>query len=312
VNTRPIRVVTAIFGALLAAAVLAATATATPITVETEEATDIAAHEATLNGTVYSHEHETRWGFQYATQQHYKETGGFEYGVQGAPIPAGKTSPIPVSLVVKELEANQTYAFRLVALSFDGGGVAYGDVLSLSMPTDHVPRFEAAEYPAEVSGEQDPEGDFMVLESPGVSVHCGSSQWSGELGAAGPGLALGASFEGCEETLSGGAASVAMNGCDFSFGLANAGPPYSGGIGVSCEEAGEAIEISLAELGIVLKATAQEAVDGVEYENHGKGTNRSVHAAVDAEGIDYSCEGVLCFLVGENVSSSMSGGIGLS
>jgi hypothetical protein len=267
--------------------------------VTTDPATHLDTAEPQLNGTVNPEGTDTHYWFEYDTSPYEEgeEPHGTSLPVPPEDLGAGSEA-LAVSKRLKGLPSGHTYHYRVMAENTVGiaeGGDESFTVAPLS--SAHRPRFEAGEYPATISGEQTAESQLILLRTGGSEIACDSSQWSGEASSATSQLSLAASFSGCEDEF-GNSVSVEMNSCGYVLDLDNAGPPYTGGIGVSCGEEGDTIEVADPEIGVTLAIAAQSTSDSVDYENVGAGEGQYVHAAIDAEGLDYTCTGGLCFLFG--------------
>ena len=89
-----------------------------------------------------------------------------------------------------------------------------------------------------------------------------------------------------------------MNSCRYVFSLDNSGPPYTGTMGIACEEEGDAIEVvMLKENGEETKCELaygpQQGVPGVSYETVGEGSERAVEAVAEVEELEYTSSGGL-------------------
>lgn len=154
------------------------------------------------------------------------------------------------------------------------------------------PRFEAEEYPVDVSGAQDP-ADKLELAFPARSsfIQCDVALFDAEPSSATSDLAVQATYSGCKaasEAIT--AVTVTMNSCDYGLDVNNAGPPYVGDADVSCSSEGDAIKVVTTNTwgGKCTFSIPSQDLGPTAYENLGAGSTRHVGVDVDGSGIDYS------------------------
>lgn len=171
------------------------------------------------------------------------------------------------------------------------------------------PKFAAEHYPGLVSGKQDAGAPFSfksaVLEN---KQTCGTGEANGSLPVTAAAVSLVGTFASCKY----GSESVTVkaNSCSFSLSVANSGPPYTGGIGISCSKGGDAIE--LVQSNCTIKVWPQNTSSTVQYENLGSGASRTVHAAVKAEKLSYRLSAGICQLLGfEHSDGTLEWGLAL-
>jgi hypothetical protein len=165
------------------------------------------------------------------------------------------------------------------------------------------PRFEANVYPAPVVGEQSALSP-LKFKFDGTPIGCSAAELDSQLTAAAGQLTAQAKFTAC--TQGEGAASIDMKSCSHVFGVANAGPPYTGSLGISCTTAGDAIEIGVP--GCLLKLFPQTVSGAVGYANEGTGAERFVRATVSTKSLTFKRTGGICvFLGAEGTNGELAG-----
>lgn len=107
-------------------------------------------------------------------------------------------------------------------------------------------------------------------------------------------LSLTPKYGECEIT-SGGTkyvASVKTNGCHYNLGVKNAGPPYTGTWGVTCEKEGEALEYRLTPSALnCLKLYPQSGLEGINLSTSGEGSKRAIGLEAEIKGLKYEWTG---------------------
>lgn len=162
------------------------------------------------------------------------------------------------------------------------------------------PKLSAEKYPVTIAGKQGESSNMVMFRtSLGAPVKCTNGLFSGVASGATAAQSLSASFTGC--VYSGGVATVTMNSCSYELGVANAGPPYSGSVSLSCGKAGDAVKIDVPLAGCSISIPAQ-TIAAATYENLGTGSGRQVLVTLAGSGISYSTSG------GGSCGSSSSGG----
>jgi Concanavalin A-like lectin/glucanases superfamily/FG-GAP-like repeat len=157
----------------------------------------------------------------------------------------------------------------------------------------HVPRFEAESYPLTLSGTGFPTFALSGTES----VTCSTSSLSGQLEAATALVPLSAEYGGCLATGE-HLTKVYMHSCRYELHVQNAGPPYTGTLGVGCSQPEDAIEYKTYlsktiedTLICTTKVSAQEAKPGVSLANTGSGSERAISLNAKVEGLQYQRSG---------------------
>jgi hypothetical protein len=274
--------------------------------VSTQPASNITATKARLNANIAPHGKEVLYGFEYGTTTSYGS--GTPGNVITSPPEFGNVS---VSADIAGLLPNTTYHFRAVVYG-GGTGTVYGvDKSFKTLPGFYLtgkesgtvseqPALGHSSYPHTGSGAQ--VGSMNLFQSGGAVASCqGMGVVSSPFTEASNSFYLyplasggyvAANCEFLEEE-----AQVKMNGCYFTFTVANSGPPYTGSPGVGCATAGKAIEISSA--GCSVSIPAQTAGGTVGYEEITAGGLGGVRLTTSASGITFTKSGPLCFLLGK-------------
>lgn len=289
---------------------LTAAASASAAEVKTEAATNILAKKATLNAKIFPNEKDILYGFEYGT------TTAYGSGTLGQ-----KTGPgffvRSVSSIVEGLKPNTTYHFRVVAVG-GGTGIVYGaDKTFKTAPGLYLtgqaseseaeqPKLAATSYPRSFGGPQS--GALKLFEASGFPAMCeGVSVLGPTINEATSEFPLFPVHEG--GTLSGNCeffeekVSVKLNGCYFTYKIANSGPPYTGSSGIECAKAGNMIEIP--NVSCTVKIPAQTFGGTVNYEEE-IGGGPGVRVSTSATGITYQKSGPLCFLLSGGTSNGKS------
>lgn len=228
-------------GAFLVIAMLTAgSAMATPFTVKTEPASNIGAYKVQFNGAYFGQGASGWYGFEYGTTTAYgSESDRYEI----LPYSSGWIS---APGTVEGLQPETTYHFRFGAMTLNGE-VSYG--ADRTFTTRSVPRFEASEYTANVSSQQQG-SDPVIFSTEAGKLKCTSVTASGSMPAATSSLKLTPSFpdaSGCEFRKSNGQelfaeAEVAVNGCQFIYHPGDSGGPTTT-MDIACTE-GRSIEVT--------------------------------------------------------------------
>lgn len=229
---------------LLAVGMAAAPATAEPLKVRTEPATQVGAFSARLNGEVYIpwFSEQTAWaGYAYGLTASYGSETDFvliknQYGW------------VDAARLVEGLKPETTYHYMFGALN-EEGEVSEGS--DMTFTTSSLPRFEAASYPANLKAEQRG-NDPISVDVENGSLTCKSITATGTLGATAVKATLTPVFSGCQ--LLGFAATVNTNGCTLQL---VAGDPNTstGKLDIACP-AGQAISVTAGTCGITIPAQA--------------------------------------------------------
>jgi hypothetical protein len=170
-------------------------------------------------------------------------------------------------------------------------GESYAEVA----PERHAPRFESEGYPASFSVDA-----AISLKTRLGTVDCGDATFQGEVEQPAREIHLDGVFNECAATsegLGGLSTNIDMNSCSMRLGAANSGPPYTGILGIDCEQEGDSIELRAYEgesLVCTVNLAAQEAAPGLALSNTGEGPKRGIESAGTAEGVDYDLTGVEC------------------
>jgi subtilisin family serine protease len=146
---------------------------------------------------------------------------------------------------------------------------------------EHDPRFEADEYPATISGEQDPEAkhtfDFLNAES----VSCEQATLSGEASGHSTTLSLAPSYSECNW-------SVTENGCSYLLDAGNAffGGEYAGSVDIVCPEGKQIVikgQFGLCEVHV----PPQSDLEAITYTNP-ESNPQQVEATFALTGLEYT------------------------
>lgn len=281
----------------------------------TDPASEVSATEATLNGHVAPYGKEILYGFEYGT------TTAYGSGTPGQVITEPpEWSGVPVSYHVKGLKRNTTYHYRLVAYG-GGTGTIYGKDQTFKtssglymMGEESVsealqPKLAATSYPRVISGVQYT-NQFTLIKAGGIPVTCEGTSFLGstineavnsfELYPVREGEVMTGECEFFEEP-----ATVTLNGCYFSYEVANAGPPYTGSEAIDCKVGSPGIEVSAAACSIAIPP--QAIAGSVSYDEVAAEGGSGVR--IDSSGTNVEVEklgGPLCFLVGATGSTDMA------
>lgn len=170
------------------------------------------------------------------------------------------------------------------------------------------PRLAAPSYPVQVTGERldlGPPyvGEITLFERGSVKASCNVAELDGgELsGPAYNEFMLDAAYSGCK--LNSSNATVKMNSCQYTFSELEQvqGPHYEGGAAISCDQAGDAIQV--VGPGCTLSIPAQSLVDSAGFSNVGEGHDATVWSNMGSGGVNYTAKGAFCALTfGEELS----------
>ena len=156
------------------------------------------------------------------------------------------------------------------------------------------PHLQAESYPATLKGSGPSELNLSegAIKCPGSSLEGTAAEATGHLD-------LTAQYSGCEVLGPEGekllVASVKMNGCHYTLGVSNSGPPYAGTWGVACEGPGEAIEVKVTKSNYsCLKLYPQSGLGGIALANGGEGAERGIAVEAEAKGLAYEVLGSVC------------------
>jgi hypothetical protein len=150
------------------------------------------------------------------------------------------------------------------------------------------PKFDSDFFPIGIKGTGT--SPFTLTTAPGKTAECSTSSYST------PGIfvpvsskSFTASYSGCK-AFGFANATVKMNSCSIVHQLANSGPPYTGSVSLSCEKAGDAMQISPTIFGspVCTVSLAPQTLAAATYENVGSGSTRRVIATLKGSGISYS------------------------
>jgi hypothetical protein len=193
----------------------------------------------TLRGTVDPRGEDTAYRFEYDTVEYKAGEAPHGSSIPVSPQALGsRFGTVAVSQQLGRPSQPGTYHYRLVAES--AAGTTYGADRTFEV---HAPRFQAAQYPATLSGGQ-AASYSNVLETEGGTVECGKATVSGQLSAVSDTLALSPTYSECKG-FGFASASVATNGCIYQLELEGTrfGSDYPATVGVACPE-GKSIEIT--------------------------------------------------------------------
>jgi hypothetical protein len=223
----------------------------------TNPASGLAPGTATLNAEVNPMGEDTSYRFEYDTAPYGKAEAPHGNATTLKAI-GSQHGEVQVSQAIGGLAPNTAYHYRVVSES--PTGISYGEDRALEL---HGPRFEAASYPAALSGSQAPAAK-LTLNTEGGKVSCNKATLAGEMSAAATSLALVPSFSECE-AFGFTEATVNANGCAFvpRLGATVWGSRYPGTMDVECP-AGKAIEVS--SFNCALTIPAQSGLGGVVAE----------------------------------------------
>jgi hypothetical protein len=141
-----------------------------------------------------------------------------------------------------------------------------------------------------VAGEAEEKFTFSGGE---LSVSCEEVSLRGTTeGAETAQLTLVPGYEGC--TSLGGKATVLAGDCAYLLGGETAEGHAQ--LQLECAE-GKALELEVVEAGITMSIAPQSAEAGVHYENSEAEGAEAIALATTARGLEYTCEGALCFLL---------------
>ncbi len=274
----------------------------------TESPTEIYAKGATLNGTIDTHGEATIYGFYYGTCKPLTFACISQTETQS--IPAGESKPIHVSAKVTGLTPGSTYRVILVAANSQLEGTEGGELefkpRGLYM-TGEKSEEEAKQPKIASTGSY---YTFAEIEGGGTFNVLGNNKYSGSIfrckskyvevgffGGPFSAFTIKPQFTECVNGES-APATVNFNGCSYQYTVANAGPPYSGSVALSCP-AGKEVELT-SSLGCKLRMPAQSfggTVGFSEVPRSGYSVG-GLRAATSASNVTYTLDstGVMCKL----------------
>jgi hypothetical protein len=162
---------------------------------------------------------------------------------------------------------------------------------------------------------------FGVLTTKSGSFECEESTLRGAMSEA-PGalsitakqLSLTAEYGKCHAF--GLTSTVTMNSCHYNLGVKNAGPPFSGTLGVACEKEGDKIEYkaftSKGALVCTAKVAAQTGLEGLSLSTTGIGAERGIEGGGEVKGVKYELTGSTCGGTSTNTDGVIKGTTTLS
>lgn len=175
---------------------------------------------------------------------------------------------------------NGTYSAGWRVFGEKSSGTAVGVKVASSYPVGVYKTgetFEAEAYPAALSGTQ---VKSLLFETKSGGVTCGSSVFGGTLTASSSLVSGGGAFSKCKAS---GVfeATVAMQSCYFTV--------HGSGTGdINCVIPGQAIDISVPIMGCHITVPAQTGLKGLEFQNQGSGSSRTVLVTAKVSGISYT------------------------
>lgn len=163
-----------------------------------------------------------------------------------------------------------------------------------------TPKVESLSYPT-VFGSSAASSFTLALGGTGTSYTCTSTTVHGEISAATSALSLAPEYASCNGWVGAtkAAAKVFMNGCHYTLGVLNAGPPYTGTLGVACEGASP-IEFKMYSsetyetVICTVKLAAQAGQPGVGLTNVTEGGKKGVGVNANVTTLAYERTGAAC------------------
>lgn len=177
-----------------------------------------------------------------------------------------------------------------------------------SEETGSQPKFYAEEYPALLTGSQYSEN---ILYTEGGYTECTSIGFTSSISQSSPELSLVPTFSGC--TIFGLESKVLTKGCYYVAHVANAGPPYTGSLALSCSTGGK-LEIVVRPSSPICTVTfSGQTLGSTSYTNEPLGTPTRVLATTYGAGLQYSVVGGkgACGKEGSHSDGEFEGGIKL-
>lgn len=255
--------------------------------VSTEDATDISYFGATLNGEINPGGLSTTYHFEYGPTSAY----GSSVPISAKSVGSG-AERVSVSEEIAGLKDQTTYHYRLV------GSNALGTVhgpdkifktssMQLQTPFSGNSRFVAqGTDPVAVDG---PNMDSAYFKFDAAPMECGGSQLTSTLNSPLEVLTTSATWWNC---ISFGTRYVDMNGCSF---ILHPSREVSPGLFKGVTEIGPAgCGPVKAEVAFGCKITIPPQNLAIEYENEGEGSEATIGATVNADGIKYTETGSFC------------------
>ena len=248
---------------------------------------EVGAKKATLHAGIKTKGLPTIYDFEFGTSEEYGEEGAVGF------IEEGGEGTTQVSGQIEGLEPHTTYHYRVLA--YNEAGLLVGGDRKFTTDGRHTLRFDAGSFPMEIEGNSTEEKfEFGI-----GYVECDLEDFSPEVTEPAGALRLDARQQECfglgNPKLK---TTVAMNSCRYVFSLDKAGPPYTGTMGIACEEEGDAIEVVvLKENGEETKCELaygpQQGVPGVSYETVGEGLQQRIEVDAEVEELQYTSSGGL-------------------
>jgi hypothetical protein len=260
--------------------------------VATQAAVGFTPSGARLSGTVNPNNLDTTYTFEYGPTTSY----GSQVPVTPKSIGAG-TSAVAVSEALSGLSPKTTYHYRLVATNAEGSTLGADQTLT-TVRADVPARLEAERYPADIVVEQ---GTAHVLAASTGNVKCATASFTVATSTAVETLTATPIFAGCKAF--GVSATAITNGCQYSFKVPNANPPYAGTMEILC--GGNAIEFVASTISCRVGIPSQTIP--VSFENSGSGTARIVTASLNTSALQYTETGSSCVGPGSHTDGSFSG-----
>jgi hypothetical protein len=243
----------------------------------------------TLRGTVDARGEDTAYRFEYDTAEYKAGEAPHGSSVPLSPKAIGSAfAPVAVSQQLGRPAQAGTYHYRLVAES--AAGTTYGADRTFEV---HAPRFQAAQYPATLSGGQKSAyGNVLTTEA--GQLECGKATLAGQLGAAANTLVLSPTYSECK-AFGFSSATVAANGCTYQMALDGTfwAGDYPAALAISCP-AGKAVEVTAGNCALTIGA--QSGLGTVSARNEAAASPRRVEVAFGVANLKYTVtkDGLAC------------------
>jgi hypothetical protein len=253
----------------------------------TMPAASVGTTAAELRGIVDPGGVDTSYYFEYDTKEYapFSFPHGTKVPTEPKSIGSG-SEDVAISEPLEGLESGLTYHYRVVAVNSVGESV-YG--AGKSFETLHPPRFEAEQYPATISGDQDSEDKHLFTLLPGDTIDCEAATLSGEAEAHAPTLTLDPGYSECtaHRPVGNFAATIKPNGCDYVLDAEEAiwGGEYVGSLDIACPEE-KAIEITISTC--KYEIPAQSGLATVKFKDDAEASPQRFTADLDLTGIEYT------------------------
>lgn len=158
-------------------------------------------------------------------------------------------------------------------------------------PEVHAPRIDAESYSMSIQG-----AGLKTFQTSKGKFNCGEAVLQGSTANATSQIDLSAEYNSCTATASNFFSTVAMNSCRYVLNVQNAGPPYTGIWGITCQQTEDGIEYrAFQKQGGALLCSAkvgpQAGLEGVALSNTGEGSKRAVRLAAELKGVKYEYNG---------------------